>query len=176
MGVYALGGSRPELPGQGEYWLAPNASLIGKVRLKKGASVWFGAVIRGDNDWITIGENSNVQDGAVLHTDDGIALDVGANVTIGHGAVIHGARIGDNCLIGINATVLNRVVLGASCLVGANALLPEGKTYPEKSLIVGVPARVARPLSEDEIAFLPLSAAHYCANAERFREELKQLG
>ena len=173
MPLFALGDSRPELPPDGDYWIAPNATLIGKVRLARGASIWFGAVLRGDNDWISIGENSNVQDGSVLHTDDGIPLIIGANVTIGHAVVIHGATVGDNALIGMSATILNRARVGASSIVGAHALLPEGKDYPEKSLIVGVPARVVRSLSDDEAAMLPLSAKHYVANAERYRRELR---
>jgi len=173
--LYALGGSRPELPPDGEYWIAPTATLIGKVRLARGASVWFGATVRGDNEWITIGENSNIQDGSVLHTDEGIPLTIGTNVTVGHAVVLHGATIGDNSLIGMSATILNRARVGKSCVVGAHALLPEGKDYPDRSLIVGVPGRVARTLTDDEAALLPLSAQHYVANAERFRKELRQL-
>ena len=176
MGIYALGDKRPDLPADGDYWIAPNAAVIGRVRLAKGASVWFGTVIRGDNEWITIGENSNVQDGSVLHSDDGVPLTVGANVTIGHAVVLHGATIGDNCLIGMHATLLNRARVGASSIVGAHALLPENKDYPEQSLIIGVPARVLRPLSNDEAATLPLSAQHYVENARRFREQLVKIG
>jgi carbonic anhydrase/acetyltransferase-like protein (isoleucine patch superfamily) len=175
MAIYALGDRRPELPADGDYWIAPNAAVIGRVRLAKGASVWFGAVVRGDNEWITIGENSNVQDGSVLHSDDGVPLTIGANVTIGHAVVLHGATVGDNCLIGMHATLLNRSRVGASSIVGAHALLPEDKNYPEQSLILGVPARVLRTLSTDEAAMLPLSAQHYVANARRFREHLVKI-
>jgi carbonic anhydrase/acetyltransferase-like protein (isoleucine patch superfamily) len=176
MPIYELNGAKPELPSDGDYWIAPTATLIGKVRLARGASIWFGAILRGDNDWISIGENSNIQDGSILHTDDGIPLSIGANVTVGHAVVLHGATVGDNALIGMSATLLNRARVGASSIVGAHALLPEGKEYPERSLIVGVPARVMRTLSEEEAALLPLSAQHYVANAQRYRRELKEVG
>jgi carbonic anhydrase/acetyltransferase-like protein (isoleucine patch superfamily) len=176
MPIYALGDARPDLPLEGEYWIAPTATLIGKVRLAKGANVWFGAILRGDNEWITIGENTNIQDGSILHADEGVPLTIGANVTVGHAVVLHGATIADNCLIGMSATILNRARVGASSIVGAHALLPEGKDYPDKSLIVGVPARIARSLDEQEAALLPLSAQHYVANAARFREQLKLIG
>lgn len=175
MAIYALAGEKPVLPPEGEYWIAPSATVIGRVRLKRNANVWFGAILRGDNDWITIGENTNIQDGAILHTDDGIALTLHNNVTIGHRVVLHGATVGANTLIGMSATLLNRVEVGANCIVGAHALLPEGKVYPDGSLIVGVPARVVRPLTPDEIAALPLSAAHYVANWKRFRRDLEAL-
>ena len=175
MTIYALGEARPVLPPEGDYWIAPNATLIGRVRVKKGANIWFGAVLRGDTDWINVGENTNIQDGAILHTDEGISLDLGVNVTVGHGVVLHGASVGDKSLIGMNATLLNRVKVGANCIVGAHALLPEGKEYPDGSLIVGVPARVARRLTDEEMAFLSLSAAHYVANARRFAPDLKSL-
>jgi carbonic anhydrase/acetyltransferase-like protein (isoleucine patch superfamily) len=175
MPIYELNGAKPELPADGEYWIAPTATLIGKVRLARGASIWFGAILRGDNDWISIGENSNIQDGSILHTDDGVPLTIGANVTIGHAVVLHGAAVGDNALIGMSATLLNRARVGTSSIVGAHALLPEGKQYPEKSLIVGVPARVVRSLTAEEAALLPLSAKHYVANAERYRRELKDV-
>jgi carbonic anhydrase/acetyltransferase-like protein (isoleucine patch superfamily) len=175
MANYALGGVAPELPADGDYWIAPDAAVIGKVRLAKGASVWFGAVIRGDNDWISIGAGSNIQDGSVLHTDDGIPLTIGAQVTVGHRVVLHGVTIGDGALIGMGATLLNRASVGARSIVGAHALLPEGKSYPERALILGVPARVARPLSEEEAAMLPLAAEHYVANGRRFRGQLTRL-
>ena len=175
MAIFALGDSHPDLPADGDYWIAPNASVIGKVRLLKGASVWFGATLRGDNEWITIGENSNVQDGSVLHSDDGIPLTIGANVTIGHSVTLHGATVGDNSLIGMGATLLNRASIGARCIVGAHALVPEGKNFPEQSLVHGVPARVARTLTDAEAAMLPLAAQHYVENARRFRRELNPL-
>ena len=176
MAIFALGDSRPELPPDGDYWIAPNASVIGKVRILKGASIWFGVVLRGDNEWITIGENSNVQDGSVLHTDDGIPLTIGANVTIGHAVVLHGASVAANSLIGMGATLLNRASIGARSIVGAHALVPEGKSFPDQSLVHGVPARVARALSDAEAAMLPLSAMHYVENARRFRRELNAIG
>ena len=176
MPIYALGDAKPDLPPDGDYWVAPDATLIGKVRLMKGASVWFGATLRGDNDWIVIGENSNIQDGAVLHTDPGLPLVIGAQVTVGHRVVIHGATIGDRALIGMGAVVLNRSKIGASSVVGAHALIPEGKSYPEKSLIVGVPGRVTRTLTDDEAAMLPRSAESYLANWKRFRADLQKIG
>jgi len=176
MAIYELDGEAPQLPEKGSYWIAPNAVLIGRVRLMKGASVWFGAVLRGDNDWITIGENSNIQDNSVLHTDAGIPLDIGANVTIGHSVTLHGCTISDNCIVGMGATLLNRCQVGVNCLVGANALLAEGKIFPEKSLILGAPARVARQLSEEDANALPLIAAHYVENARRYAQGLKTIG
>lgn len=173
MAIYELDGEAPELPEEGSYWIAPNAILIGKVRVRKGATIWFGAVLRGDNDWITLGENSNIQDNSVLHTDAGIKLDIGANVTVGHSVTLHGCTIGDNCLIGIGATLLNHSKVGANSIVGANALLPEGKEYPESSLILGVPARVARVLSADDAKLIPHAASHYVENAQRFARGLK---
>jgi carbonic anhydrase/acetyltransferase-like protein (isoleucine patch superfamily) len=175
MPLYSLAESHPDLPADGDYWIAPTATVIGRVRLGRGASVWFGAVIRGDNEWISIGENTNIQDGSVLHSDDGVPLSIGANVTVGHAVVLHGASVADNCLIGMHATLLNRCRIGASSIVAAHALIPEGKEYPERSLILGAPARVARALTDDEVAMLPLSAAHYVENARRFRRDLKKL-
>ena len=175
MPLYALQDWRPELPQEGEYWIAPDASIIGRVRLAKGVSVWFGSVLRGDNDWITIGENSNIQDLCVLHTDPGIALTLGANVSVGHGAVIHGATVGDNCIIGMGATLLNRTKIGRNSVVGANALVAEGKEFPDNSLIVGVPARVARSIADNDVPMLQLNAQIYFSRWQRYREELRQL-
>ncbi len=176
MPIYGLDSMAPELPADGSFWLAPNATLIGKVRLARNTSIWFGAVLRGDNDWITIGEGSNVQDGSVFHTDAGIPANVGRNVTIGHAVVFHGATIGDNCIIGMGATLLNGARVGANSIVGAHALLPEGKDYPERSLIVGVPGRVMRTLTDAEVAMLPRSAENYVANAQRYKRGLKVVG
>jgi carbonic anhydrase/acetyltransferase-like protein (isoleucine patch superfamily) len=175
MPLYALGDARPDLPADGDYWIAPNASVIGRVRLARGASIWFGAVVRGDNEWISIGENTNIQDGSVLHSDDGVPLTIGANVTVGHAVVLHGASVADNCLIGMSATLLNRCRIGAYSIVAAHALIPEGKEYPERSLILGAPARVARTLTDSEAAMLPLSAHHYVENARRFRRDLTRV-
>lgn len=175
MPVYALADWRPELPPEGEFWIAPDANLIGRVRLAKGVSVWFGSVLRGDNDWISVGENSNIQDLCALHTDPGIPLSLGANVSVGHGAVVHGATVGDNCVIGMGATLLNRSKIGKNSVVGANALVPEGKEFPDNSLIVGVPARVVRSIAEQDVPMLLLNAEVYYQRWQRYREELKRL-
>lgn len=175
MPLYALEDWRPELPGENECWIAPNASLIGRVRLAKGVSVWFGSVLRGDNDWITIGENSNVQDLCVLHTDPGIPLALGANCSVGHGAVVHGATVGNNCIIGMGATLLNRCKIGNNSIVAANALIPEGKEFRDNSLLIGVPARVARSITEKDIPMLLLNAEIYHQRWQRYRNELKQV-
>ena len=168
MPIYALGDVTPDLPADGDYWVAPNATLIGRVVLKKNASVWFGAVLRGDNEAIVIGEDSNVQDGAVMHTDMGTPLVLGAGVTIGHMALLHGCSVGDNSLIGIGAVVLNGARIGKNCLIGAKALIPEGKEIPDNSLVVGAPGRVLREVSDAQKAFFAHSAAHYVANWKRY--------
>ena len=156
-----------------EYWVADSATVMGSVLLKKGASVWFNAVLRGDTELITVGENSNVQDGSVLHTDPGCPLVIGANVTVGHKVMLHGCEIGDNSLIGINAVVLNRARIGRNCLIGANTLITEGKEIPDNSMVMGSPGKVVRELTEQEIAGLEASASHYRKNAARFRAGLK---
>lgn len=158
---------------EGDYWVADNAIVVGSVLLKQNASVWFNAVVRGDNELITIGEGSNVQDGSVLHTDPGCPLVIGSHVTVGHKAMLHGCVIGDNSLIGINAVVLNRVKIGRNCLIGANALITEGKEIPDNSMVLGAPGKVVRELSEAEIQGLRLSAEHYVENARRFRRGLQ---
>lgn len=173
MPCYALDGFSPELPEEGAYWLAPDAVLIGKVKLQPNASVWFGAVLRGDNELITVGENSNVQDGAVLHTDPGILLTIGKNCTIGHKAILHGCTIGDNSLIGMGATLLNRAQIGKNCLIGANALVTEGKVIPDNSLVMGAPAKVVRVLDDGAAADLAKSAAGYVRNWQRYARGLK---
>jgi carbonic anhydrase/acetyltransferase-like protein (isoleucine patch superfamily) len=175
MSVFSLGNVTPELPIDDEYWIAPNASVVGRVILKKNASVWFGATLRGDNDPIVVGENSNVQDGAVLHTDPGSPLNIGANVTIGHLAMLHGCDIGDNSLIGIGAVVMNGARIGRNCLIGANALIPEGKEIPDGSLVTGAPGKVVRELSSEQIERLGHSAAGYVERWKRFRAELRPL-
>ena len=166
MTLMRLDDVNPEL--DPESWVAANATLIGRVRLGKAASVWFGAVLRGDNDWITVGTRSNVQDGCVLHTDMGYPLDIGADCTIGHLAMLHGCSIGRNSLIGIGAVVLNGARIGQNCLIGAKALITEGKTIPDGSLVKGAPGKVVRPLTDAEIAGLTASAAHYAANWRRY--------
>lgn len=176
MPIYALGDWNPELPPDGDYWVAPDAVLIGRVRLLKGASVWFGAIVRGDNDWITIGENSNVQDNSVIHTDPGQPTIIGNNVTVGHKVILHSTNVGNNSLIGMGSTLLNRSKIGNNCLVGANSLISEGKEFPDGSMILGAPARTVRALSEPQFAMLKMSADIYVRNHRRFREQLKQIG
>ena len=171
MAIYTLDGIAPEL--HAEAWVAGSADLIGRVRLLLGASVWFGAVLRGDNEWITVAEGSNVQDGCVLHTDMGAPLTIGPNCTIGHSAILHGCTIGEQSLIGMGATVLNHAVIGARCLIGAGALVPEGKIIPDGSLVVGMPGRTIRILSDDEQVGLLKSAQSYQRNAARFKAGLK---
>jgi carbonic anhydrase/acetyltransferase-like protein (isoleucine patch superfamily) len=156
-------------------FIAPNASVIGSVVLNENVSVWFGATIRGDNDIITLGKGSNVQEGAVLHTDPGIALTVGENVTIGHQAMLHGCTIGDGSLIGIQAVILNGAVIGKGCLVGAGAIVTERKVFPDRSLILGAPARVVRQLSDEDVAGLLKSAASYIERRAQFLTKLREL-
>lgn len=170
--IYTLGDRRPVFEGSGHF-VADNATVIGNVRLGNQASVWFDCVLRGDNDWLIVGERSNIQDGSILHTDDGIELVIGKNVTIGHKVMLHGCTIGDNSLIGIGSTVLNKAKIGDNCIVGANSLVTEGKAFPDGSLILGSPARVARTLSAEEIAYITWSADIYVKNAARFNEQLK---
>src|SRR5690242_20008331 len=147
MTIYSLGDARLEFPEDGEFWIAPNASVIGKVRLKRNASVWFGAVLRGDNEWIDIGENSNVQDNSVIHTDPGQPTILGTHVTVGHKVILHSAIIGDFTLVGMGSTILSGAKIGSNCLIGANTLIPEGKEIPPRSLVLGQPARIVREVS-----------------------------
>ena len=159
-----------------EYFIAPNATVIGNVRIGDQASIWFNAVVRGDNDPIIIGKGSNVQDGAVLHTDPGFTLLIGENVTIGHKAMLHGCSVGDGSLIGINAVVLNGAVIGKGCLIGANALVPEGMVVPDNSLVVGAPAQIKRSLSTEQIEGIRKNAEHYVHNMRRFNASLTVQG
>ena len=168
MAIYELDGIRPELPEDGTGWVAPSADLVGRVRLKREASVWFGAVLRGDNEWIEIGERSNIQDLSVLHTDMGYPLTIGPDCTIGHKVTLHGCTIGANTLIGMGATILNGAKIGNNCLVGAGALITEGKEFPDNSLIVGAPAKAIRTLDEAAVARIRGSAESYARNARRF--------
>ena len=172
MAVYNLGNVTPELPNDDEYWIAPSAAVIGRVVLKKNASVWWGATLRGDNDPIVIGENSNVQDGSVLHTDTGSPLTIGANVTIGHMVMLHGCTIGDNSLVGIGSIVLNGARIGKNCLIGANCLITEGKEIPDNSLVMGAPGKVVRELSPDQAAMIVGGSLHYVENWKRYKREL----
>ena len=157
-----------------DFWVAPNAVVIGDVSLKKNASVWFGSVLRGDNDPIILGENSNIQDNSVCHTDDGMPLIIGNNVTVGHKVILHSCTVGDNSLIGMGSTILNKAKIGNNCLVGANALVTEGKEFPDNSLIVGSPAKVKRELTEMEKKIIELSALHYVENMKRYRKDLSE--
>ncbi len=174
MAIYALGDVTPVFPETGNYWIAPDAQVMGNIVLKENASVWFGAVLRGDNDPIVIGENSNVQDGAVMHTDIGCPLTLGANVTVGHQAMLHGCTVGDNSLIGIGATLLNGAKIGRNCLIGAHALVGEGKEIPDNSMVLGMPGKVVRELGEDNEEMMLLSANIYVENWKRFKETLKE--
>jgi carbonic anhydrase/acetyltransferase-like protein (isoleucine patch superfamily) len=176
MPLYKIDDFSPELPAGNDYWVAPDASLIGRVRLMKNASVWFGAVLRGDNDWIVLGENSNIQDNSVVHTDPGQPVTIGANVTVGHKVILHSATVGDGSLIGMGSTLLNRCKIGRNCIVGANSLIAEGKEFPDNSLIVGAPGRAVRQLTEQQVAMLKISAQVYVQNYKRFRDGLKKLG
>src|SRR5271170_5450884 len=166
--IYELDGQKPDLPEAGRYWVASSASVIGKVRLKTDCSVWFGAVLRGDNEWIELGERSQVQDNATLHTDPGFPLTIGSDCVIGHNVILHGCTIGPRALIGMGAIVLNGAQIGAGCLVGAGALVTEGKEFPEKSLIVGAPARVMRTLDDAAAVAIAAGADFYVRNFKRY--------
>jgi carbonic anhydrase/acetyltransferase-like protein (isoleucine patch superfamily) len=175
MAIYELDGARPIVPAGNRWWAAPDAAVIGKVRLAEDVGIWFGAVLRGDNEEIAIGARTNIQDLCLIHTDVGIPATIGADCTIGHRAILHGCTIGDNTLIGMGAVVLNGAKVGSNCLVAAHALIPEGKVIPDGSLVIGVPGKVARPLTADEIARNRVSAEHYAANWKRFAAGLVQL-
>jgi carbonic anhydrase/acetyltransferase-like protein (isoleucine patch superfamily) len=175
MPVYALGGLTPDLPAPGTYWIAPDAYVIGQVSLGVDVGIWFGAVLRGDNEPIVVGAATNIQEGAMLHTDPGFPVTIGEGCTIGHHAIVHGCTIGDNSLIGMGATVLNGAKIGNNSLVGANALITEGKEFPDNSLIVGAPARVIRTLDGAAIEGLRRSAEKYVGNWQRFARELRPL-
>lgn len=155
-------------------WIAPTATLIGRVRLEEGASVWFNAVLRGDNELILIGKDSNVQDGAVMHTDMGYPLTLGTGVTIGHNAMLHGCTVGDYSLIGINAVILNGAKIGKHCIIGANSLIGEGKVIPDGSLVMGSPGKVVRDLTDEQKALLQASATHYVKNGQRYARDLEE--
>ena len=169
---YRLGTSCVEV--HTDSWVAPNATLVGKVKLEAGASVWFNAVLRGDNELILIGENSNVQDGTVMHTDMGFPLTLGKGVTVGHNAMLHGCTVGDYSLIGINAVILNGAKIGKNCIIGANSLIGEGKEIPDGSLVMGSPGKVVRELTDGQKKMLEASAAHYVHNAQRYARDLAE--
>ena len=172
MTKYALDGIAPELPEEGTYWIAASANVIGRVRLERNASIWFNAVLRGDNELILLGEGSNVQDCCVLHTDMGSPLTIGRNCTIGHKAMLHGCTIGENSLVGIGAIILNDAVIGKNCLIGAHSLIPERKIIPDNSLVMGSPGRVVRELDAEAIARLGAAAASYVRNWQRYAKGL----
>ena len=174
MAIYQLGDDAPRLAVTA--WVADSAQVIGRVSLAEGVSVWFGAVLRGDNEWVTLGARSNVQEGAVLHTDMGFPLTLGDDVTVGHQAMLHGCSVGDGSLIGIQAVVLNGARIGKNCLVGAGAVVTEGKEFPDNSLILGSPAKAVRELTPEQAARIKLSSLHYVDNAERYRAQLKKIG
>jgi carbonic anhydrase/acetyltransferase-like protein (isoleucine patch superfamily) len=169
---FALGDFRVTTAGDG-YWIAPTAVVIGKVKLEKNASVWWGSVLRGDNEPITVGEGSNIQDGCVLHADPGYPLIIGKGVTVGHMAMLHGCVIGDNSLIGIGAVILNGARVGANCLIGAKTLIPEGKEIPANSLVMGAPGQIKREVTEEHVARMRHSAEHYVGNWQRYKRDLR---
>lgn len=175
MTIYALGSIHPILPETGDVWVAPDANVIGKVTLGVASSIWFQATLRGDNEMITVGAGSNVQEGSVLHTDMGFPLTIGANCTVGHKAILHGCTIGEQSLIGMGATVLNGAKIGRNCLIGAGALITEGKVIPDGSLVMGAPGKVVRDLDAKAIDGLLASALRYQANAQRFAQEMTPL-
>ncbi|MEQ8283595.1 MAG: gamma carbonic anhydrase family protein [Parvibaculum sp.] len=175
MAIYAIGDAKPILPPEGEYWIAPNAQVMGNVKLEKNASVWFGAVLRGDNELITIGENSNVQDGSVLHTDPGSPLTIERDVTIGHMVMLHGCTIGAGSLVGIGSIILNNTRIGKGCLIGANTLIAEGKDIPDYSMVLGAPGKIVRTLEKEMAEALRLSSDHYVQNWKRYASGMKRL-
>lgn len=175
MAIYEIDGNRPTLPSSGDYWVAENAQVMGNVILKENASVWYGSVLRGDNDPITIGENSNIQDGSVLHTDKGCPLAVGNNVTVGHMVMLHGCTISDETLIGIGSTILNNAKIGKNCIIGAHSLIPEGKEIPDNSLVMGSPGKVVRDITPHQIQMIKSSALHYVENWKRHRASLQRI-
>lgn len=169
--LFDLGDRTPKL--DPESWVADTAAVVGWVELKRNASVWFGATLRGDNEWIVVGENSNIQDGSVLHTDPGIGLEIGNNVTIGHMVMLHGCTIGDGSLVGIKAVIMNRAVIGRDCIIGANSLVTEGKVIPDRSLVMGSPAKVVRELNDEEVLRLRHASDVYVRNWRRYQQDLK---
>ena len=176
MPIYELDGQTPDLPEPGRFWVAPDAHVIGRVRLGADVGIWFGAVLRGDGEPLEVGERTNIQEGAMLHADPGFPLRIGADVTVGHHAIMHGCTVGAGALIGMGATVLNGARIGAGCLVGANALVTEGKDFPDNSLIVGAPAKAVRTLDGAAADRLRASALHYVANWRRFAAGLRRIG
>jgi carbonic anhydrase/acetyltransferase-like protein (isoleucine patch superfamily) len=176
MAIYELDGQAPEFPADGQYFVADTAAVIGKVRLLSSSSVWFGAVLRGDNEWIEVGENANVQDNSVCHTDRGFPLTIGKSVTVGHSVILHGCTIEEGALIGMGAIVMNGARIGRGSIVGAGAVITEGKQFPEHSLIVGAPARVVRTLDPAQVEAMGSAAQFYVGNGPRFKKGLKKIG
>ena len=176
MAIYELDGQGPDLPADGNYFIADTATVIGKVRLKNGASVWFGAVLRGDNEWIEIGEGSNVQDNSTCHTDPGFPLTIGKNCTVGHNVILHGCTLEDGALVGMGSIVMNGAKIGRGSVVGAGSVITEGKEFPEHSLIIGSPARVIRTLSPEQATAMGRAAKSYAINGPRFKNGLKKIG
>ena len=174
--IYELDGQRPQVPEEGRYWVAPSAAVIGKVRFKIDTSVWFGAVLRGDNEWIELGERSQIQDNPTLHNDPGFPITIGPDCVIGHNVILHGCTIGAHSLIGMGAIVLNGARIGAHSLVGAGALVTEGKSFPEKSLIVGAPARAIRTLDDAAAVAIAAGAEFYVRNFKRYAKGLNPIG
>ncbi|MGH6866759.1 MAG: gamma carbonic anhydrase family protein [Methyloceanibacter sp.] len=176
MAIYALDGESPELPADGLYWVADTAAVIGRVRLNSDVSVWYGAVLRGDNEWIDIGTRSQIQDNATLHTDPGFPLTIGRDCVIGHNVVLHGCSIGDNSLIGMGSIVLNGARIGANCLVGASALITEGREFPDNSVILGAPAKAVREVDEKARAMIARAADIYVRRWKQYASCLKRIG
>ncbi len=176
MPIYELAGDKPEFPADGQYWVAETATLIGRVRLCAEASVWWGAVLRGDNEWIEIGARSQVQDNATLHTDPGFPLTIGAGCVIGHNVILHGCTVGDRSLIGMGAILLNGARIGTNCIVGAGAVITEGKTFPDNSLIVGAPGRVIRTLDDKAAEMIRHGSDIYVRRWRNYAAGLKRIG
>jgi carbonic anhydrase/acetyltransferase-like protein (isoleucine patch superfamily) len=176
MALYKIDGEGPELPASGNCWVAESAEVMGRVVLKENASVWYGCVLRGDNDPIIIGENTNIQDLTVIHTDIGAPVTIGANVTVGHRVILHGCEIGDDTLIGMGSTILNRVKIGKNCIIGANALISEGKEIPDNSLVMGAPGKVVKEVSAPQIQMIRMSALHYVENWQKHAAQVKKIG
>jgi len=175
MAIYSLDGDQPDLPADGRWWIAETATVIGRVRLKPDASVWWGAVLRGDNEWIEIGEGSQVQDNATLHTDPGFPITIGKGCVVGHNVVLHGCTVGDNSLVGMGAILLNGAKIGSNCLVGAGALVPEGKAFPDNSLIVGAPARILRPVDDKVAGMIRHGAEVYVKRWRQYSKGVKRI-
>jgi len=176
MAIYELDGQAPDLPADGNFFIADTATVIGRVRLHNAASVWFGAVLRGDNEWIEIGERSNVQDNSTCHTDPGFPLTIGKDCTVGHNVILHGCTLEDGALVGMGSIVMNGAKIGRGSVVGAGSVITEGKEFPELSLIIGAPARVIRTLSPEQATAMGRAAKSYAINGPRFKKGLKKIG